>query len=561
MRAPALLALLALCVALAQATPARRKDVAAGSGQDRMDDALTAIRRLRLPVRLRPGGDNASSSHTSGGGPRASGATSHSLWLRYTHPRTLNLAGQQHADEEVVTGSLVQPLDHEDPDNTATWTQVYYRNSASYRPGGAAFVMISGTEDYNPSRDWLKEGQMADLARTFNADRYFLPTRYFDQANHPTSDVSTGSLRTLTVELILQDVIAFLDHLLVRGDLVKGQKVILFGAGFGGAIATWARMRFPENVSGVVASGPTLEAKYDTFSYFPVVTTAVDWYHKYDLKCEPYLRQAYTDLDAALGTADGRREFNARFQPCTPFPEDKAVSEDDRAQVLGLVASVFADAVQEDVDGPNDDERPGGDVLYPLCYVLSQQSAGTSPLATLGMIVGAVLPGVCLETSAQKLVADLADPSWASDASRQGLRQWLWLQCTQLSQMPTSTSNVYTFPYSKRLSMSFYMKVCAGAFGNSVSTEALAESLRDIQANYGGRKPDISNAIFVRGDLDPWRDLGPSDSLTGEEVHVFSVKRASHAHDMFPRDDFDPPWMKKTRKAIASVLARWLGKA
>lgn len=73
------------------------------------------------------------------------------------------------------------------------------------------------------------------------------------------------SLKFLNVEQILMDVAAFLDGLLAEGVLQQGQRVILFGAGFGGALATWARQQFPDIVHGVVASSATLEAKYDTY--------------------------------------------------------------------------------------------------------------------------------------------------------------------------------------------------------------------------------------------------------------------------------------------------------
>lgn len=33
---------------------------------------------------------------------------------------------------------------------------------------------------------------------------------------------------------------------------------------------------------------------------------------------------------------------------------------------------------------------------------------------------------------------------------------------------------------------------------------------------------------------------------------------ASHAHDLFPMNIYDPPWMKKTRKDVERILASWL---
>lgn len=44
--------------------------------------------------------------------------------------------------------------------------------------------MLSGSAGYDS--DWLREGHMADLARKYGADRFFLPTRFFDLDHQPT---------------------------------------------------------------------------------------------------------------------------------------------------------------------------------------------------------------------------------------------------------------------------------------------------------------------------------------------------------------------------------------
>ncbi|KAK3923008.1 Putative serine protease K12H4.7 [Frankliniella fusca] len=503
------------------------------------------------------------STQPASGGPAAQrrallraavGATpfSYSLWLRTTHPRLMD--GEDEASSEpspVTRGSVQQPLDHEDPQNEASWTQVYWRNAEHYKEGGPAFVMLSGTADY--VSDWLRRGQMADLARTYGADCYFLTTRFFDLVDHPTPDTSLESLDYLSVEQILLDVSSFLEQLDLHG---THRKVVLFGAGFGGAIATWARQRFPTMVSGVVASGATLQALYDTYSYFPVVSDAIDWYHRKDMDCLQYVQRAFNLLNQALLTKSGRADFNKYFQPCSPIDEEQSLAPEDRAHVLGLVAGVLADQVQDDRDGPLANGRPGNDKLWPYCYALS--NAPDSLLVELARLINFSVDGHCLEASYQGLVDSLSSSDWGSEANLRGIRPWLWLQCTELGQLPTTSGNLYKFPYSTSIGMSsFYRKLCRSVFGDE-ATSHLFDSISQLNNIYGGKKPQISNAIFVTGDLDPWKDLSPEQGLSGEEVYVFSVLRASHAHDMFPRDDYDPPWMKKTRKAIASVLNQWL---
>lgn len=77
------------------------------------------------------------------------------------------------------------------------------------------------------------------------------------------------SLKYLNVEEVLLDVASFLDQLKEAGVLRSDQKVVLFGAGFGGTVAAWARMQYPDIVHGVVASSANLEPRYNVASTSP----------------------------------------------------------------------------------------------------------------------------------------------------------------------------------------------------------------------------------------------------------------------------------------------------
>ncbi|XP_034238396.1 putative serine protease K12H4.7 [Thrips palmi] len=545
------LAGLATCSGVASANILKTVDK-----QQALDRALHHVLQQRRPANA-SSNDSVGAAPGAGRGAKLGEELSRVQWLRYTQPRLITSV-PEHTNEAVTEAVLTQPLAHEDQDS-ATWQQRYFRCSDSYEAGGPAFVMLSGTADYQVTGgDWLREGFMATLARKYKADRFFLPTRFFSANSHPTADTSVDSLRHLTVENVLLDVASFLDQLREAGVLKPQQKVVLFGAGFGGAVAAWARQRFPDVIHGVVASSATLEPRLSVPSYFPVVSRAADWYHK-RYHCADLLQEAFEALERGLSTADGRNEFNRAFGPCTPLPEttDGVVSDLDRAHILGLVASVFADLVQEDVDGPQEPDYPlpGGDLLRPYCVTMFNPS--DPPLRMLGLLVSYTHPGVCLDTSYSGLVKALSPSGWSDTANRGGARPWLWLQCTQLGQFPDTTGSTDTFPYSTRITPDFYINLCRDVFDKTVTKDNLINSISDLNKHYGGLKPDISNAIFVKGDLDPWRGLSP-DTATGAGVHVFSVLRASHAHDLFPRDDYDPPWMKKTRKAVERLLAGWL---
>lgn len=86
--------------------------------------------------------------------------------------------------------------------------------------------------------------------------------------------------------------------------------------------------------------------------------------------------------------------------------------------MLGLVASLVADLVQDDEDGPTDRGRPGGDKLWSYCWLLAESE--DPPLTTLGRIVAATYPGHCLQTSFQSMVDALSPTDWGSEANAMG---------------------------------------------------------------------------------------------------------------------------------------------
>lgn len=81
---------------------------------------------------------------------------------------------------------------------------------------------------------------------------------------------------------------------------------------------------------------------------------------------------------------------------------------------------MFADAVQEDEDGPRDIiyRRPGGDKLWPYCETFAESS--DTPLRTLGNLVRFTYQGLCLETSFSKLVKTLSASDWSDKANAGG---------------------------------------------------------------------------------------------------------------------------------------------
>lgn len=59
-------------------------------------------------------------------------------------------------------------------------------------------------------------------------------------------------MQYLTVEQSLADIATFIHFLQSNPEIGSDVKVILWGSGYGGTMATWARKRYPHLVDGVI---------------------------------------------------------------------------------------------------------------------------------------------------------------------------------------------------------------------------------------------------------------------------------------------------------------------
>ena len=85
----------------------------------------------------------------------------------------------------------------------------------------------------------------------------------------------------LTVEQTIADVAALINAVKNDLDNAKDSKVILWGSGYGGTIATWTRQKYPHMVNGVWSSSGV----YDN-SVYSSGKCACAYLSKLSLKCQ-----------------------------------------------------------------------------------------------------------------------------------------------------------------------------------------------------------------------------------------------------------------------------------
>lgn len=79
-------------------------------------------------------------------------------------------------------------------------------------------------------------------------------------------NVSFESLEFMTVEQSLADIATFIRFIRTSPGVEYYSKVILWGSGYGGTLATWVRKKYPHLVDGVWSSSGVFDIDLYSFS-------------------------------------------------------------------------------------------------------------------------------------------------------------------------------------------------------------------------------------------------------------------------------------------------------
>ncbi|KFB51931.1 AGAP004015-PA-like protein [Anopheles sinensis] len=153
-------------------------------------------------------------------------------------------------EDNITGGRFRTRVDHFDPQNRDTFEFSYFRTMSN-------FAMTTY---------YITHGLLYDTAARDHAWLFTNEHRYYGTST-PVSDYSTENLRFLKSEQALVDLIEWIDHLRNNVVMDPQAKVILVGVGYGGALATWARQRFPNIIDGAWGAGATVLASFDFQEY------------------------------------------------------------------------------------------------------------------------------------------------------------------------------------------------------------------------------------------------------------------------------------------------------
>ncbi|KAH9106809.1 hypothetical protein AeMF1_017694 [Aphanomyces euteiches] len=224
-----------------------------------------------------------------------------------------------------------QKLDHNDPSNNATWRQRYHVNPAWF--GGAGypvFVYINGENVASAATTTSPNLFMNDLAQKYKALVVSVEHRFYGQSQ-PRPDLTVESMKYLTSDQALQDLVPVQQHIIEQRNLTSANKWVTFGGSYPGVLSGFAKAKFPNNFAGSVASSAPVWAKTNFVEYSEKVAYGLKFFGGDE--CLNNVGQAMKDFHALMVSTkqEDADLFKKLFNPCAPIKNDldRAVLEVD----------------------------------------------------------------------------------------------------------------------------------------------------------------------------------------------------------------------------------------
>lgn len=374
-----------------------------------------------------------------------------------------------------------------------------------YQEGGPIFFYVGG--DMEVGTWWLEHGHMHDIARDLNGFIFGTETRFFGQ-NRPRSDVTTESLRFLSVEQILADMAHLIDHIRREDPRLASARVILVGTIFGGNLATWFRVKYPQYVNGVWSSSSYVEARMNFREYFEIIGEDLRSFGS-----DSCYRRIWRAFRTMQNLIDGGRStlIDEMFHLCRPL------NASDSLEVERFFESIAEEISTGIING-------GYNYVDEICEGVGNSSISNDLVAFSEWFLFQHRWSGCFDMTFPALVDFLSGTSWNSIGVISGRRQYQYLTCIELGWFTTTDSD--NQPFGTRITMNYFVELCRSVFGNWITEEMIRTNTERTNVSFGGSQPRITNAYFTNGGMDPHRDTNVQNNI-GATVEARTLPRKS----------------------------------
>ncbi|XP_050083029.1 putative serine protease K12H4.7 [Anopheles aquasalis] len=428
-------------------------------------------------------------------------------------------------------------VDHYDVQNRDTFEFDYLSNDEFYQPGGPIFIVVGGNSAINGY--FIENGLFHDIARSEGAWLFANEHRYYGRSA-PVENYSATNMRFLSVEQSLVDLIEWIDYL--RQEVVRdpNARVVLHGLGYGGAVAIWARQRFPQLIDGAWGSVASVIARVNFNEYGEDMGNTVR--HLGSDACFGILwrgfRTAENLIDAGLY---GR--VSELFRTCEPLTANDPLTVE--TFFYGLKSSIEQEMYGE--ANPQSVTR--------MCQELEADTAGTDLEVLANFFERRYAPFECVPFDFESNIASaLYEGVGAPTNAELGIRQRLYQLCTEFGWFLTSATG--DSPFGTRITYRYFIDTCRAVFGDWIDQEVVYDGVRLTNLHFGADDPRVTNVVYVNAELDPTRLVSITDYINVQS-NAFVIQGELIALDWLPQSPADSDDLSRIKSEISAYVRGW----
>ncbi|KAH9488159.1 hypothetical protein Btru_064904 [Bulinus truncatus] len=410
-------------------------------------------------------------------------------------------------------------VDHFGFANNQTFEQRYLVADQFWDHNGGPIFFYTGNEG-DIELFCNNTGFMWDIAPEFKALLIFAEHRYYGKSMPYGIDSLKNSttLNYLTSEQALADFAELIRHIKSSFPGAGSSQVVAFGGSYGGMLAAWMRIKYPNAIIGSLASSAPIwmfpglipcNAYYDK--------TSAAWLNT-SVTCVENIKRSFDVLSNLSLLDSGLKFITETFGLCS------SLTKLDLDQFKFFLADTYVGFAM--VNYPSAASFLAKLPAWPIkvaCSYLSQPLNGEPLLEALSKVINLYY----------NYTGDTKCLNWTSDGGAGSLDEYAWnyQTCTEMV-MPQCSNNsalFYDIPWDfQQVSDDCFRKFEVRPRENWIALEYWAKQLNDT-----------SNIIFSNGLIDPWSSGGVLESVS-DTVVAIKIPQSAHHLDLRAKspDDF-----------------------
>jgi len=441
---------------------------------------------------------------------------------------------------------FTQLTDHFTWANQDEWQQRYLVNKDFWCGKNCPILFYCGNEGdievFAKNTGWMWEN-----AESLHAMLVFAEHRFYGKSMpypiDPTkvSPNLTSTLGYLSSEQALADYARLIYELKNNIYDAKYSPVIAIGGSYGGMLAAWMRMKYPNTVAGALAgSAPILQfpGEYDCSLFNKIVTKD---FENYSINCSQSISNSWGVIREFSNNPDNLAKLGSVFNTC------QKMEHDDVELLLQMLNGIWVNMAMTDY--ANEANFLSKMPAYPIkhaCAILNSNPIYTEPEELISKIARAseVYTNYTGKTPCLDIKGIVFDPMDVL---------WDFQSCTEMV-MPICSDGVNDMFDPQPFNLTAFVGDCKARWG--VKTQ-----VNKIRTLYGDRNmASASNIIFSSCSRDPWSAGCPQTSVEANSIHAIKIPGVCHHEDLRASGPNDSTEIKQARQKELNIVSDWVQK-